>query len=325
MAEEQKEPAAENERDIRVVMLGPRGVGKTSLLATMYATFKGSEAARRGFSIEPLDDDQYKILKEKHEDLRRLEEVPEFCPADNMLEASQFPSPYDFAMRFKDNEDQERELRFIDTPGEYTEDLRPDMFDLLADAGVVINVIDASVMMEMPDLSDRYNGHSDVHRLLIKAFSMKPEMNRLVLFVLTKCETYLKAGRTQEMRDTFDRLHRQAIQVIETNEHLVGRTIAVETTGCLSFSRYYQRDDGEWCFSFTKTGMKFLPRAVDVPLFYAGRFALAELRRGRFILHRWWREIFGWDKELRTVCEEETENGAGEYVLMRMGNASLLD
>ena len=156
----------------------------------------------------------------------------------------------------------------------------PLLLERIGRCGVVFNVVDAVALMEADAaLSDRLNAHTRVAGVLEEA--LKPGEKRLIVFVLVKCESYLKTEKKrQELIERFEDRHRAVLNAIERMNRggcrVAGVAIPVNTLGCVEFHEI----DGDGNFAFVRTHREFAPRDVDQPLRFALAFALKELDGG---------------------------------------------
>ncbi|MBA4192652.1 MAG: hypothetical protein C0467_32190 [Planctomycetaceae bacterium] len=263
------------DRVINMIMLGPSGVGKSSLLATMYR-----EIGRMStdFSLRPEEATQDNLDAAYH-NLSRVMDQTVFAPVEGLLQGTQGFIEHQFEVVFKGTK--EFDLVFHDFRGGGMMRSGADLDTLkakVARSHVIFNVLDSVALMEVSDdpREDELNGHDRVKTLLEKTFQQDEKY--LIVFVLVKCETYIKTASCREqLAKRFEERHRSVLRLIErlneTSRNVVGVLIPAITLGCVEFSRI---ENGN--FIFERTHRSFEPRDVDQPLRYALAFALSHVQ-----------------------------------------------
>ncbi|HIE01825.1 MAG TPA: ATP-binding cassette domain-containing protein, partial [Thiotrichaceae bacterium] len=137
-----------------MMMVGPDGVGKTTLLATMYHELSNLEASQSGFELVASQDTHHD-LQEAYQKLTTIVTQPTFTPTGPLLKGTAGLIERQFEMVFKGKK--ELDLVFCDIAGgiiraaEGNRDF--DEFKTrLKQAVVIINVIDGSALVEGNDL-----------------------------------------------------------------------------------------------------------------------------------------------------------------------------
>ena len=303
-----------------MIVLGPSGVGKTSLLATMYKEFAKLESS---FGFLPVGDVQNRLDDAYHK-LARAKTHERFEFVGGLLPGSQTFSEYPFDVTL--NGKPQFGICFHDyrggamakvSDGEYAP-----LLERISRCRVIFIVVDAVALMEADAVRcDELNAHTTVATVLQRA--LKPDEKRLIVFVLIKCESYLKTEtRKRELIGRFQDRHRAVLNVIgalnKGDHNIVGVTIPVNTLGCVE----YQETDAEGNFIFVRTHREFAPKDVDQPLRFALAFALKELDGDRGWFRKIWRKVQG-EKALfqQALSEFGRKRRAGYPVY---GNGELL-
>ncbi len=314
-----------NGRDITMMMLGPRAVGKTTMLALMYKGLGGVNLNTH-FEFET----EYETVQELNEAYLKLTEVleqPVFTKHERLLRGDVGLIERKFAVNFKGK----KKFGFVfcdHAGGLLTDKGTPGLEEFrqrLQRAIVVVNALDGAALVEGSKLfSDSVNRPMLIRELLQKALDDKQE--HLVLFVITKCETWLKDpdGRVK-MEKAFEERYAEVINVI-TNNHrnnVVGVLMPVQTLGCVEFSKvsHYGKTDEEIEF-IRKPNRPFQPEGVEQPLRYALAFALAQYAKNSLWIRIIWEKIFGRDIEFRNALQQFANQRDKSYKMY--GNVSLI-
>lgn len=312
-----------------IILLGASTAGKTSLLATMHnylgnqlPTMLGDEDA--DLSIYPLGESK-KTLNNAYTKLLGVVEKPEYVPLDRLIEGSKGVEIHEFRISCGR---QDIDVNFVDSAGGFftgpeSEPGAKEFKECLAKASIIINVLDAAILMEDDlELDEKWNCHQLVSSTLKELYA-DDERPRLVLFVLTKCEKWLREKKSKELLKRFEAKHRAALQVLKNKDHAVGAVIPVATTGCIEFS--YLRKNPETqtkdLVFIRNPNLKFKPRDVDQPLLYSIRFALARYHDYNNGFCAWLKSIFGLSDDFLEQLQALTEH-CKDYTIY--GNEELL-
>lgn len=284
---------------ITMTMLGPEAVGKTTLLATMYKQLVTiNETFEHGFDLAPAGNTGAD-LGEALIKLRQVIEQPLFTSLKPLLPGTAGIIERQFEISFQAKK--EMELSFYDLAGglllakeNENQDVK-DFNDILNQAAVIINVIDGAALVEgTPLMSDSINQPIRTRDFLRTA--LNNQQKHLILFVITKCETWLKTEEGKEkLQQAFESRHKAVINLIKGQQNTVGVFMPVKTLGCVEFSRIEGRGEEETIFFSRKPGLNFSPDKVDQPLYYALTFALSQHNENRS----------GWSKFTRWLSNKD--------------------
>jgi hypothetical protein len=284
-------------------MLGAPGVGKTSLLASMYERF--------GDVIGSVDLD---MLPESETSrtlgrcLATLKKLPTSVKVTAALPGTGSVRHYQFAIGAKGTTSAFT-LRLTDYPGKY---MLPGHYAdrekveyALATSDVIIVSIDTPALVEMDGrFHDVVNTPTvvtdEIKRLL--ADTTEP---RLLILTLLKCETYLESAASTEKLVNLVKARYQPLL-----NHIAGVGIS-DRVGCVLASvqtigsiRLYEVDtdsvgDPVFRFRATRVGASYAPVDTDQPLRYLLRFVINKYRSNdRPIWRSLWERINGVDGRL---------------------------
>jgi hypothetical protein len=301
--------------DLKITMLGPRGVGKTTLLTAMYDRFEAT-IGQTNLQLTP-DAESAALLSEKLEQLKRLLVNPKVSGG---IEATAAPADawalpvFKFGLGKKAGQPS-LYLQFHDYPGGYittaaSPEQRAYVASLLRDSNVVVIAIDAPPLMEKSGLYDEtFNRPSQIKAMFANAYQ-NLDSRRLVLFAPVKCEKY--TATPDSARTLTQRVKESYAHTFEffNNEKLRSQVAAVitpvQTVGGVIFSQL-QETDGNPHFLYRKTSFnaQYSPLNSEQPLRYLLSFLLK--------LHYdnqgagfwgWLRWIFGLDEHLVEAARE---------------------
>lgn len=255
---------------LRIVMVGPSGVGKTSLLAAMRNSF---EHQNLPIILRP-EGKTSKKLYDKWGDLLEIEEGELYEePPAGIIGTSGFDQ-YFFKLCV-DGQRHGPNLEIVDIRGGMVTDQDPKLMEIITSSVVVFHVVDAAVMMELSDEEAKHRNDAASVLQVIKT-NRQGAFPLLIVSILTKCEKYLREKQEPELRRTFDRHFAGLTEYVASQTGISHRLVAVETLGCVQFSRLV-RDGKSVKFVFLRKSDKLKPSRLETPLQLAISHALKSL------------------------------------------------
>ena len=181
---------------LQIAMLGPRAVGKTSLLTAMYQEFQtnlNQSSLKLG-----VDNETAAILQERLIDLKNLVRGGTGIPQTSGEVGLEGLRQRSFQFRLgKTGKEPSLEMRFKDYPGGFmsaqaTEEERSFVQHLVFQSAVTLIPIDAAALMECNGQFNEWaNRPMEVTEFLKLGFTNLTEP-RVVILAPTKCERYMK-------------------------------------------------------------------------------------------------------------------------------------
>lgn len=239
--------------DLKITMLGPRGVGKTTLLTAMYDRFEAT-IGQTNLQLTP-DSITGAHLTERLGELKTLlvnTKVTGGIEGTPKLDDPSAHPVFKFGLG-KKAKVPSLNLRFHDYPGGYIEssaspEQRGYVDNLVRDSHVVVIAIDAPPMMEKNGLYDEtINRPSQIKVMFANAYQSLSS-RRLVLFAPVKCEKY--AATPDGAQKLTRRVRESYAQTFDffNGEDLRSRVAAVitpvQTVGGVIFSQLQETDGG---------------------------------------------------------------------------------
>ena len=306
-------------QELQITMLGPRGVGKTTLLTAMYEQFE-SNIGSTNLQLTP-DDESSAILQDNLVDLKSLLDVFEARGRMGIQGTEAIAGP-DSLRSFvfglgKKGKQPSLELCFRDYPGGYHEakasaEEKKFVKELLRDSVAVLIAIDAPALMEDKKgiLHEKINRPQQIKALFNAAYQ-DLEAPRLVIFAPIKCEKYLQDEKSakelgERVREGYENLLNH-FDSENLRPWIVNVITPVQTVGSVVFSRLELDPHNQPHFYFRKVSndAQYSPQDSEQPLRYLLRFILKLHLEGRswgdlnFI-----RDWFGLDDHLKKAVDE---------------------
>lgn len=257
---------------INIAMVGPRGVGKTSLLAAMYNELD-PEVRSIGCNLTMEAGTTTTAITDRLGELKSLGDKSSIVVQNNegIDNTSDFRE-YTFHLDIGDGGLPEVTLRFMDMPGDWYcgkgDFKRAD--EAIQQSHISFLAVDATALMEAPSKSD--GGMGKYHGIINQPLQIREAYKRalrkfgnghLVVVTLIRAETYVKAGR-------IDDLYRQVRlaygDLASCMQEVPVFACYVETVGSLLFNSFTK--EGEHVISrFRRApGKKYAPQRCALPL-----------------------------------------------------------
>ncbi|HDN27618.1 MAG TPA: hypothetical protein ENG03_11085 [Thioploca sp.] len=309
-----------------MIMVGLDGVGKTTLLATMYHELSRFEN-QFGFKLAASKDTQLD-LQEAYQKLSTIIAQPTFTPTGSLLKGTAGIIERPFEILFKGKK--ELDLVFCDIAGGIirAEPGNQDFDEFkqrLEQAIVIVNVIDGSALVEGDELLlEQKNDPAQIYQLLQPILTKNNQQNHLLLFVITKCEAWLKNEKSQKKLETaFETQYKMILKLIDELDNTVSVLIPVKTLGCVEFTHIgYKNSEQEMIF-VRKPNLQFKPENTDQPMRYALAFALLQHNQNRPPFNKFMRWLWNEDVAFQQALTEFAEARSRAFKIY--GNSSLIE
>lgn len=290
---------------LRVSMLGPSGVGKTSMLATMYDQMERvivGEDLQIAPSAEDADELDRKVAQ-----LQRMFASDGLKPDMSAgIAGTGDWRAFDFSLGRRGKKPSLR-LEFIDYPGGWIEDgaapqQREMVRGLLRDSDAILIPIDTPALMERNGLWHRSRNRPDfIYNLLQLALEELPSP-RLIILAPIRCERYVREGRAQSalverVVQGYDKLLGHL--AFGRLKDLVAVTVTpIQTVGGLEYHGS-PKDRYMPVFRKIQPDAQYSPVDTEQPLRFVLRFALRMHKDRRDASYfRMMRQLLGSDKYL---------------------------
>ncbi len=283
-----------------IFLLGPRRVGKTSILASMISSFKDI-AYDTHIHIDPDNNTESLLqtslikLKSVHQSYRVHGLSRHFSMDEG---ASNDGNDYTFNITYDSakggSKKQLAQVVFKDRPGEWlTEaDHEDDITELLSEADVLLVAIDSIQLMEQNgQFCESMHRTMTLSNYLANSDFMNSNMHKMVLFIPLKCERYYHDGRMDEVNKAVHQHFSKLIRMVTADAVKDRITVAITpilTMGGIEFesigrndkneipvvknyshSQLNNRIDPSYIFyRYYKTNPDFVPKYCEQPVLY---------------------------------------------------------
>ncbi len=284
---------------IKVCMLGARGVGKTSVITSMYNSM--DEAVRgTGLFLSASPDTQI-ILNTKRNDLKGIFRGNPHKGAlisESGIEGDASESLFEFTYGFN-KEKVNIDLEIRDYPGEYLEREPETVASFINEASAIMIAIDTPCLMEEDGRYDRGKNRLDlVADFLLDHLDNQSE--KLLLLVPLKCEKYYLENRIDEVRDRVKAAYIGLIDHFRDQDNMFGfkhkvccAVTPIQTLGTVKFHDFGRSPDGsvnetekcgmplprEMQFEYAVSNANYAPVNCEQPLYYLLSFISKQYRK----------------------------------------------
>lgn len=269
--------------ELKITMLGPSAVGKTSLLTSMYEQFKQISLEAK-LSLTPEEESQA-ILEKRLKELKALTQEFKVTPGKSIQGSSEVRR-FIFDLAQKDKKPFLR-LQFYDYPGGYlgekaTARERNRVEELLNDAAAVVIAIDTpALVMSKGKYNEFVNKPKQITEMFKEVYKNLREP-RLVIFAPVKCELEMRQGDrgAKLLLESIKREYATLLNFLASPslaEQVAVVVTPVQTVGSVICTMIEEpKNDYLPVFGFRKISRdaEYNPQDTDQPLRYLLRFLL---------------------------------------------------
>ncbi len=229
---------------MKACMMGPRAVGKTTILTAIFHNTSQS-IAQTPLKFLPDSDTLSRMdfcsnqLTKIFDDKVSVEDRPAAgISASDKLHIFH----YEFGLKGKQTA---IDLNIKDFPGEYVSgDLHTEEVDsFIAESNAVILAIDTPHLIE---LGGKYNEEKNKCELIANYFkkNVKPDDEKLILLVPLKCEKYYYEKRMDEVNAAVKKAYSSLLDVIATCDSVACAITPILTIGGVEFDKFSTDENG---------------------------------------------------------------------------------
>lgn len=303
--------AAKLHMQLKVCMLGAKGVGKTTVLTAIFDETNSSKGLSSASKIvlSPKDDTRKILAKRKRELLDVFDTKGSFTNAGLSATAGASSYQFEFGLLGKSPC---VDLNIIDFPGEFLQ-TDPDFVNKnLMEASAILIAIDTPYLMEdNARHNDAKNQVSLIYDYLEENLKDVIE-SKLIMFVPLKCEKYLYKGEMQLVNDQIRKHYADIINLYKSNEKVAMVITPILTLGDVEFSHFESGMEYPIAtYNFRGGSPKFSPRFCTQPIYYLLSFVVNRYKENK-------ESVGFWGKILQTFFEffKKNEDLCGEMFLL---------
>lgn len=221
---------------IKATMLGPRAVGKTSIMASIFSDSR-KEIAGTSLCFIPQASCANKLTLKKAKLQDIIEKRKEFSdkPDTGAIEASNTVVSFDFDLGLKDRT-KSVGISIKDFPGEYLDSKPEEVSEFIDESHIIMIAIDTPYLIED---NGKYNEEKNEVKHIISFFMnhTKSLQNKFILLVPLKCERYYHDERIEEVSKRIEDEYAPLLQFCKENNIACAIT-PIQTLGGVEFDKF---------------------------------------------------------------------------------------
>lgn len=261
-----------NTPTLNVTMMGPRAVGKTSLMASIFSETRDTVAGA-GIYFRPTSETSGELTKKKLQlqsiitNRKDIQDTPE----TGAIEATSVETTFSFEMG-KSGRSHTVNINIKDFPGEFLSSKPERVSKFICDSNVIIVAIDTPYLMEE---NGKYNENKN-EVLLVTSFlesNITSIKDKMILLVPLKSERYFHDGKLSVLNSKVKEVYAKLISICRDNNIACAIT-PIQTLGHVEFDSFVDNTTGFGKVSklskyrYYGENPKFAPMFCVQPLYY---------------------------------------------------------
>lgn len=226
---------------IKATMLGPRAVGKTSIMASIFSDSR-NEIAGTALYFRPKATSARTLTTKKLQLMDIIEKQTNFAdkPNTGAIEASNTETTFNFEMGQK-GRDKSIDIAITDFPGEYLDSQPTKVSDYIAASHIVMVAIDTPYLMEASGI---FNEEKNEVNKVVSFFKHHANSlkNKFILLVPLKCERYFHDGRIADVANSVKIAYKELVEFAKDNNIACAIT-PIQTLGGVEFDSFIENSN----------------------------------------------------------------------------------
>lgn len=275
---------------MKVCMMGPRAVGKTTILTAVFNNTLDDLGVSTNLLLQAEGDTRADLTQKK----RYLQSV--FANRTDItdkpsagLAGTATVNTFDFVFGLKGKEPR-IDMEIKDFPGEYVVDHPDDVIRFINESSAVFVAIDTPHLMEE---GGKYCEVKNKPSAIIDFFKQQSiDAEKLVLFVPLKCERYFHEKRMDEVLRRVEEVYEDLISGFKANGKVACAVTPILTLGDVEFERFKTTPQGniatlsngypeEAIYRFRGNNPQYTPTFCMQPLYYMLSFLASQYERNK--------------------------------------------
>lgn len=274
-----------HEIGMKMCMMGPKGVGKTSILTSIFSGtqldfIKTNLSIRaQGTTMEEIENKRYLFEKV----FAQRESVTD-KPANGLLSSSEVTT-FDFQFGLKGKQSKVN-LCIKDFPGEYVKTSPDEVVSFIEESSAILIAVDTPHLMEAGGKYAEIKNQIDIiTSFFVKSFSTL-SADKLVMIVPLKCEKYYYAHEMGKVLARVKEAYATLIDFFKGRDNVACAVAPILTLGGVEFSQFSpeENSDGvpaEVAYKFYEPNPTYNPMFCAQPLYYVLSFAVAQYQKNK--------------------------------------------
>ena len=280
-----------NAPSMKVCMMGPRAVGKTTVITAIANESKNS-IARSNLVLKALGDTDV-LLDDRYKQLTAVFDRggDEFSMevANAGLQATSVESSFEFGMGVV-GKNESVQIEIVDFPGEYIQKEPKRTKEFISESQAILIAIDTPHLMENDgQFCEAKNRIGDITNFFSEVLPTITD-EKLVLLIPLKCEKYWRENRMQEVLERVKQAYQVLIDMLHESGKICCLVNPILTLGGVVFDRFETDNTGRILlekdgtpsrthYAFTGRDAEYSPLFCAQPLYSMLAFVASQYRR----------------------------------------------
>lgn len=233
---------------LKVLMVGGRRCGKTAALASIFnqmqngptnKTLTVSDQTKNESKIDPIDGK----IKTKESLIRKTLELKHFITTQGnrsfMVDEGPTNLFWDYTLRLQiPGTSHYTDMIFRDSAGEYFDNSihQDETEKFIKDADVFVVAVDSAYLMAGKDYENQAANIADKIHTFFTDIQATHKDPKLVIFVLIKCEKWLREGKAEALSNKVEATYQSTIQFLKATGNTEMWIIPIQTAGSIEFT-----------------------------------------------------------------------------------------
>lgn len=275
---------------MKVCMMGPRAVGKTTILTAIFNDTQENLGVTTNLMLRAEGDTHAELIKRKHYlDAIFSNRIQITDKPSAGLAATSTVNTFDFSFGLKGKEPR-IDLEVKDFPGEYVLERPRVVTQFIEESAAVIIAVDTPHLMEEDGAFCEIKNRGSI----ITDFFRNQPINgeKLILIVPLKCERYFYSNRMSEVLSRVEAKYSDLILLFKSRGDIACAVTPILTLGGVEFDSF-KRDSSqgiavlhngypqEAIYRFREKDARYAPSFCVQPLYYTLSFLSAQYSRAK--------------------------------------------
>lgn len=265
---------------IKATMMGPRGVGKTSVMASIFGETRDNVAGT-GLFFRPSHECSGGLYNKRLSLMNIFDKRINITdvPQAGVIAASNDVTSFSFEMG-RSGRTKSIDIEIKDFPGEFLISRPDEVSNYIAESHIVIVAIDSPYLMED---DGRYNEEKNNVKGVTDFFTRHPEsiQNRLILLVPLKCERYFHDGKIDVLKSKIESTY-SALTKFCKESNIACAIAPIQTLGGVEFDKFVNYNNVQKYsnvskiseYRFYEKSPKYEPMFCVQPFYYLLTYAV---------------------------------------------------
>ena len=235
---------------MKVCMMGPKAVGKTTVLTAVFNEMQ-KQIAGTELNLIALGDTNAELITRQHQltaMFKKQEDIVDNKEQANNpqggIAATAYETRFDFSLGFI-GKDPIMDLEILDFPGENVVKYPDNVKSYIKESQAVFLAVDTPHLMERDGDFNGVKNKPDIITQLFSEAINSIDSEKLIVFIPLKCEKYLNEKRMPEIIARIEQEYQSLIDLFKCNTNICCTIAPILTLGGVEFEDFSYHADGK--------------------------------------------------------------------------------